>query len=393
MASTSALIPLDQVHARANNNSTRQLYSSHELMTFLPSLKNPLFGPPTARGQQFPSACTGTQLATQTAIPITTGIMKVKITTKTMTTTPTLFLRSFSTAFSITAPAITSLLQAKFPRLRSEDSPSRLPHSRKRRYPSPLFDPAPSSNNNSSSGPPRQPPPSSSNSTIATFIALADKRIFNGLPERFVLYTIFALNFVVFSAWVYASETLKKFSDPRPFIFLSKNFLSGWPNVDQGRWWTMLTSCVSHEKLDHFALNMISLAFMAPPVLALTGPTTFVLLYFGSGVFSSIVSMIGKKLVPAEAKQGARNGGFSHGASGSVYAIMSTFACVHPTATFLVFFVIPAPAWACVTSIFAWDLWHAANMPGGKTDSAGHLGGILAGILFWRFGLRGVRIQ
>lgn len=203
-----------------------------------------------------------------------------------------------------------------------------------------------------------------------------------------MLYTIFALNILIFISWLYASQALRKFSDPRLYIFLSKNFLSGWVNVADGRWWTMLTACVSHQRLDHFLLNMVSLAFMAPPVLALTGPTTFVLLYFSAGVASSIVSMVARRFVGR-----GEQSDFSHGASGSVYAIMSTFACVHPTATFLIFFVIPAPAWACVTGIFAWDLWHAAQTPRDRTDSAGHVGGILAGILFWRFGLKGFRIQ
>lgn len=155
----------------------------------------------------------------------------------------------------------------------------------------------------------------------------------------------------------------------------------------------MFTSCLSHERLDHFAVNMISLVFMAPPVLALTGPTTFLLLYFGAGFVSSVVSMAGKKFLD---RKGSRD--FSHGASGSVYAIMATFACVNPTATFLVFFVIPAPAWAVVSGIVGWDLWGAltapkAGMTGMVSDSAGHLGGVLAGVLFWRFGLRGVRLQ
>lgn len=163
----------------------------------------------------------------------------------------------------------------------------------------------------------------------------------------------------------------------------------------QGRWWTLLTSCVSHERLDHFLVNMISLSFMAPPVLALAGPTTFALLYFGAGIVSSLVSIAGKRMVKKENGSALPPGrsGLSQGASGSVYAIMSAFACVHPTATFLVFFVIPAPAWAVVSGIFAWDLWHAARLPGGQIDSAGHVGGILAGILFWRFGLRGVRLH
>ncbi|KAJ9480252.1 Rhomboid protein 1, mitochondrial [Pseudozyma hubeiensis] len=307
---------------------------------------------------------------------------------------PLSFLRSFSTS-SITpslsspstAPGIFNVLYSNFPRLRSQDTPGRITN-RERRRPSPLFD-------RPKSTPPPPPPPSSrppSTSTIAALIALSDRHL-SRLPRNFVLYTILLLNFLVFASWMYASESLRKFSDPRPYIFLSKNFLSGLTNVREGRWWTMLTSCVSHEQLNHFLVNMVSLAFMAPPVLALTGPTTFVLLYFGAGMVSSIVSMIGKSLVPPEQKRGVGGSGFSHGASGSVYAIMSTFACVHPTATFLIFFVIPAPAWACVSGIFAWDLWHAAKTPKGRTDSAGHVGGILAGIAFWRFGLRGVRLQ
>lgn len=216
-----------------------------------------------------------------------------------------------------------------------------------------------------------------------------DQRLFAGRPDNFVLYAVLALNFLVFFAWIYASESLKRFSDPRAYIFMSKNFLSGRLNLYEGRWWTLLTSCVSHQRLDHFCLNMISLAFMAPPVIALTGPTTFLALYFGAGIASSCVSIAGKALARVDER---RAGGFSQGASGSVYAIMTTFAMVQPTATFLVFFVIPAPAWVVVSGIFAWDLFNAANTPAGAIDSAGHLGGILAGVLFWRFGLRGIRL-
>lgn len=325
----------------------------------------------------------------------------------TRSTSPISFLRAFSS--SSLAPSLhispilslPSTLLAKLPRLQTQDTPGRL--SNKRRRPSPFFDrfrrrsPPPTITaetfiNSSSGGPPRRRPPSTAGSSLSHLITRLDTRLFSRLPSNFVLYTIIGLNILVFGSWMYAAETLRKFSDPRPYIFLSKNFLSGLTNVREGRWWTMLTSCVSHEQLNHFLVNMVSLAFMAPPVLALTGPTTFVLLYFGAGIVSSVVSMVGKQLVPPKDERRGL-GSFSHGASGSVYAIMATFACVNPTATFLIFFVIPAPAWACVSGIFAWDLWHAAKTPKGRTDSAGHVGGILAGILFWRFGLRGVRLR
>lgn len=317
---------------------------------------------------------------------------------------PISFLRTFSSTslapslqLSLSPLSVTGLLLSKTPSRAGQRS----------RRPSPVFDrfrartspPTTTSTafingtGGGGGGPPRRPPPppTRASSSLAALIARIDSRVFSGLPRNFVLYTIIALNFLVFGSWIYAAETLKKFSDPRPYIFLSKNFLSGWTNVREGRWWTMVSSCVSHEEVNHFLVNMLSLAFMAPPVLALTGPTTFVLLYFGAGMVSSVVSMVGKQLVPATQQRGLAS--FSHGASGSVYAIMSTFACVNPTATFLIFFVIPAPAWACVTGIFAWDLWHASRTPKGRTDSAGHVGGILAGIAFWRFGLRGVRLH
>ncbi|SYW83899.1 uncharacterized protein UHO2_03126 [Ustilago hordei] len=331
------------------------------------------------------SACSRammTHASSNTIVSTSTQGVELKSSQFQLLPPPFSFLRSFSSS-SLTSPLqalpLLGLLLSKMPRLKSEDGP---PSKRRpsRRHPSPLFGhkpQSPSSPSNGARGPNR----------LLSYMASLDTRFFSGLPQSFVLYTLLALNFLVFISWLYASETLRKFSDSRPFIFLCKNFLSGWLNLSEGRWWTMITSCLSHAQLGHFLVNMISLSFMAPPVLALTGPSTFLALYFGAGVASSIVSMIGKKVVHDD-KEGAD---FSHGASGSVYAIMSTFACVHPKATFLMFFVIPAPAWACVTGIFAWDLWHAANRPGGRTDSAGHLGGIATGILFWRFGLRGVR--
>lgn len=312
--------------------------------------------------------------------------------TATQALPPFSFLRSFSTSSltsSLQLPTSLGLLLAKMPRLKSEEGPPNR-RSPSRRYPSILFNRSPRGSN--SPPPPNGRGPQRQNKLLAYFAHL-DARFFSRLPERFVIYAILALNGLVFMSWIYASESLRRFSDPRPYIFLGKNFLSGWPNISEGRWWTLLTSCLSHEALDHFLINMISLSFMAPPVLALTGPTTFVALYFGAGVVSSIVSLVARKLVQNDKTPTKPAKPYSHGASGSVYAIMSTFACVHPTATFLVFFVIPAPAWACVTGIFAWDLWHAANKPGGATDSAGHLGGIVAGILFWRFGLRSVRVN
>ncbi|CDU26052.1 related to PCP1-mitochondrial serine protease [Sporisorium scitamineum] len=282
---------------------------------------------------------------------------------------------SFLRTFSSTCLHTPSLFLTKRD-LPTRDTPGRIT-TRTRRRPSPLFTP-----------PPPPPPPSPPTpSSLLTLLTRLDQHT-SHLPPLFVLYTLLLLNTLILASWLYASALLThpSTSDPRAYLFLCRNFLSGLPNLVQGRWWTLVTSCISHEQLDHFLVNMVSLWFMAPPVLAWVGPSAFLGLYFGAGVVSSFVSMVGKWWVDGGL------GGFSHGASGSVYAIMSVFACVRPRATFLVFFVVPAPAWAVVGAVLGWDVWHAAGTPKGRTDSAGHVGGILAGIAFWRFGLRGLRL-
>ena len=89
----------------------------------------------------------------------------------------------------------------------------------------------------------------------------------------------------------------------------------------------------------------------------------------------------------------------SHGASGAIYSVISFFACLAPTATFLLFGIIPVPAWAMVTGIFLYDGYGAVNHQVSlsrvcswcrdsrligdqrvRTDTAGHIGGLLAGI-------------
>ncbi|KAI3476589.1 hypothetical protein L1887_61831 [Cichorium endivia] len=66
----------------------------------------------------------------------------------------------------------------------------------------------------------------------------------------------------------------------------------------------------------HLLFNMVTLGFMSPPVVALTGPTMFLVLYCGGGIISSVVSMVGKRVFETEEQRRRRP--FSHGASGSV---------------------------------------------------------------------------
>ena len=127
---------------------------------------------------------------------------------------------------------------------------------------------------------------------------------------------------------------------------------------------------------------------MAPPVIAILGnvsifksekpPTSkltssktkhfqagFLTLYLFAGIVSSTVSLLFSRVL-------ANNPFYqSHGASGAVYGTIAFFAAAFPTTTFLLFFVVPVPAWLLVGGVFGWDLYSSLYRRGGTTDSAG----------------------
>lgn len=117
--------------------------------------------------------------------------------------------------------------------------------------------------------------------------------------------------------------------------FLIRNFTSGDLNLSAGRWWTLVTCCISQSDPIHLAMNMISFLFMAPPVLSLVGPVTFTGLYFGAGIFSSAISIAWKKYLNPWIDRGPKDSegrprlvyNFSHGASGEIMLRTSQSSC------------------------------------------------------------------
>lgn len=143
-------------------------------------------------------------------------------------------------------------------------------------------------------------------------------------------------------------------------------------NKDNARW-TILTASFSHEDLPHILFNGLAFYFMAPEVIRLLGNASFVGLYFLGGIGSSIISLLFNRTVAQ--REGASRGASGKSAHipihlcliisfinfsvnpGAVYAVLSFFTCIRPNATFLLYFVIPMPAWILVSGIFIWDGW------------------------------------
>jgi membrane associated rhomboid family serine protease len=118
-----------------------------------------------------------------------------------------------------------------------------------------------------------------------------------GLSHMWLLYWIVGINIAVLATWHYAFNSAQRYKDPGLYLWMDRNFLLSRPNLDAGRFWTILTSTFSHVGLDHIAMNMVSLMFMAPPILSLLGPASFSLLYLGAGLGAAVFSMEWRRYV------------------------------------------------------------------------------------------------
>ncbi|KAH8113411.1 rhomboid-domain-containing protein [Phellopilus nigrolimitatus] len=201
------------------------------------------------------------------------------------------------------------------------------------------------------------------------------RRSFNRLPGEFVLWGILALNGAVYLAWQYAADQARA-GNSALYVKMYKNILLSWRNIREGRIWTILTCTFSHSDAAHILLNGLSFFFMAPPIINLLGNSAFMGLYLAGGISCSVLSLLLNQSL-------RKREGSSHGASGAIYAVTSFFACVSPQTKFLIFFVVPVPAWAAVSGLFIWDGLSAISDRRTAIDGAGHVGGILAGVAYY----------
>ncbi|KAI0356608.1 hypothetical protein OH77DRAFT_1423549 [Trametes cingulata] len=200
----------------------------------------------------------------------------------------------------------------------------------------------------------------------------------NAVPSNYIFWGIIGLNGLVFVSWQVASITYQSTGDPSSYVWMRRNFVSASENLRAGRWWTLVTSCFSHEQPMHLLFNGFTFYFMAPTVLSILGNVGFLGLYLGGGIVSSLAGIAWREYNPKRAQRAG-----AHGASGAIYSVISFFTCVAPTATFALFGIIPLPAWALVTGIFLYDGYSALHDTRSETDTAGHIGGLLAGMGYY----------
>lgn len=142
-------------------------------------------------------------------------------------------------------------------------------------------------------------------------------------------------------------------------------------SIRSGEQIRMLSSGFLHVDMMHLIFNMLTLWFFAPVVIEWLGTFSFVLIYFGSLIFGSLLTMLFHK------------NDYSYravGASGAVTGILYSAILLQPDMMLGIFFVIPMPAYLFGILYLLYSIYGMKA----KNDNIGHtahFGGAIGGYL------------
>lgn len=133
----------------------------------------------------------------------------------------------------------------------------------------------------------------------------------------------------------------------------------------------MLSSGFLHVDMTHLLFNMMTLWFFAPVVINYMGIFSFVLIYFGSLLFGSLLTLAFHKN-----DYGYR----AVGASGAVTGVLYSAILLQPDMMLGIFFIIPMPAYLFGILYLLYSIYGMRA----KNDNIGHtahFGGAVGGYL------------
>jgi len=205
-------------------------------------------------------------------------------------------------------------------------------------------------------------------------------------------YILLGLNAIPFGLWMYAEFT----KNQRLQHTIQKNTLVSPAAVDQGRWWTLITSSFSHQEVLHFAFNMFTMRTMCQ-ILSMVPNMHgghILMIALGSGLAGSAGYVLQHKAAAKSSK--GRLEALQHyqasalGASGAVMGLSAVATCFLPKIPLsLMFIPVPIPLWAVTMGYFAVDAYYLSSK-NSRTAHAGHLGGLAFGTLSYFVLLKGI---
>ncbi|TVY26098.1 RHOMBOID-like protein, mitochondrial [Lachnellula hyalina] len=157
-------------------------------------------------------------------------------------------------------------------------------------------------------------------------------------------------------------------------------------NMEEGRWYTLITSTFMHNGWGHLLFNMLGLWSLGKPIARAFGIPSFLALYFGSGIAGGLLQdWHWKRTLPPGGDAAAV------GASGCVVGLLGALTLVAPRIGVNIFFV-PMTMWqsTLVGVVFSGVCIQTGFLPWiGHVD---HLGGMAFGAVYLFLAMRRGRI-
>ena len=175
------------------------------------------------------------------------------------------------------------------------------------------------------------------------------------------MYNLFLLAIILANVLI----SIKGFNDES--FFRKYQFHVG--SIRAGEQIRMITSAFLHADFVHLAFNMIALYSFAPVVITNLGNFTFVLVYAGSLIFGSLLTML------------FHGNDYSYravGASGAVTGIIYSAILLYPEMTIGIMGIIPIPAYVFGIGYLLYSIYGMKA----KNDNIGHtahFGGAIGG--------------
>ncbi len=193
-------------------------------------------------------------------------------------------------------------------------------------------------------------------------------RFGHGFPMTPWVLKLLIANFVVFMATA--------------FQLLPQGVLEWLEFQVPGFWlrpWTAVTYMFVHGSFSHIFMNMLALFFFGPPLEQHWGSRFFLKYYLITGLGGAVFSVLLFPLIGPTTMIGA---------SGAIFGLLLAFALNWPDAKIYVYFVFPVPAKWFVGVLGAFTLLSTVQGSGGGVAHWAHLGGLVTGFVFLRYGER-----
>lgn len=113
--------------------------------------------------------------------------------------------------------------------------------------------------------------------------------------HRWIMWVVIGMNIVVTVMWKESYDHLEEKKDDSYLILMRELFVPRWKDLQEGRWWMLMTCAFSHTTITRLAWDVGMLYTIAPPLAAVIGPSMFLGLYICSGATTALSCLLWKR--------------------------------------------------------------------------------------------------